>query len=239
MMIRSRTALLAACLLLGACAAYKAEHSPATGPDRIEAPSVEVGRSWSFQVVNGFNSEVVAHYREELVEGTGSALRVMRTDTSLGESIAEHYTPEWNWLIKARPGVRVPTEYAPPLQVLAFPLEVGKTWSQRTFSRDPDTGQQFTVRLDGRVVGWEKIKVPAGTFDAVLIRRTIYIGDGDYMYTDTQFIESDWYAPSVGRVVRAETWSGRYDLYHSYGRAWVRGDWNVLELAAPAGGPRR
>jgi hypothetical protein len=238
MPIRTGAALLAACLLLAACHAYKAERSPATGPARIEAPTAEVGRSWSFRVVNGYNGEVVAHYRERLVEATGSGLKVVRTDTKLGEPITELYTSDWNWLSKARPGVGVPTAYAPALVVLPFPLEVGRSWSQRSVSNDPHSGQQFAVRVDGRVVGWEQIRIPAGTFEAVLITRTIYVGDGNYERSDTEFIESDWYAPSVGRVVRAETTSGYYDLYHyspPFGRTWVRGDWNVLELADPLG----
>jgi hypothetical protein len=240
MPIRTVTTLVLASLVLGACAAYKAQRAPTSGPDRVEAPRSEPGRSWSFRIVNGYNGEVVTQYRERLVERTDQALRVVRTDASLGESITERYTPDWNWVSKARPGVSVPTEYAPPLRVLPFPLEVGKSWSQRTFLLDPYTARRHAVRVDGHVVGWEKVKVAAGTFDAVLIKRTIYVADGNYERDDTMFTESDWYAPSAGRVVRAETTSGYYDLYDyswPFGRTWVRGDWNVLELAEPTGGP--
>jgi hypothetical protein len=238
MSLRNLAVLALACCSLGACAPYyKAERAPATGPERVEAPRAEAGRSWSFQVVNGYNSEVLTHYRERVVEATASELRVLRTDATSGESITERYTADWNWLSKARPGVGAPTEYSPALQVLPFPLEIGKSWTQRSISTDPASGRRIAVRVDGRVAGWETVRVPAGTFDAVRITRSLYVEDGDYERSDTYLTESDWYAPAVGRVIRAETTSGYYDLFHytpPFGRTWVRGDWHVLELVEPA-----
>jgi hypothetical protein len=58
------------------------------------------------------------------------------------------------------------------------------------------------------VLGWERVRVPAGEFDAVKVRRRVYLqyfrlGDRGQSVID----ETDWFAPALGQVVRRETTS--------------------------------
>jgi len=222
-------AALAGCGFRGA---YVAERGPAAGPVRVEAPRAEVGRSWSYRLVNGYNSEVVGQYREELVAVPGTELSILRTGPDT--SINERYTPDWGWIAKARPGFAA-LEYSPPLHAIPFPLEIGKSWQERSVTTNRLTGERYAISVHGRVVGWETIKTPAGTYDSVRIDRVIYVDDADFWKSQTRIVESDWYAPSVGRVVRSENTSGYYALQmvSRAGVQWMAGNWNVLELTDP------
>jgi len=222
---------LTACGLPGA---YTAQRGARSRPARVAGPQPEVGRTWSLRLVNGYNSEEVARYQEELVEGSSAGLTVKRTDRDQHTPVTERYTPDWKWVSKARPGYDV-IEYSPPLIGIPFPLEIGKSWRQHSVSFNPHTKERYPVIVQGRVVGWEKIKTAAGTFDAIRIDRDAYISDSDQWKSQTEFRETDWYVPSLGRIVRSENTSGYYAVAQSgdSGAPWIRGSWNVQELADP------
>ena len=48
--------------------------------------------------------------------------------------------------------------------------------AQRRRRPIPGTAAAFQVRIEGRVLGWERVRVPAGEFDALKIERRVYIG---------------------------------------------------------------
>ena len=64
---------------------------------------------------------------------------------------------------------------------------------------DPATGRTNRVRIDGKVLGWERVKVPAGDFDALKIERYVYAGNAGFFRTEERIREYDWYAPQAGR----------------------------------------
>lgn len=221
-------------LLLGACIHYQSPpRIPISGPTQVDATPVRVGQTWSYRLINGYNGEVVREYREQLVEASPSELRIERRTGAGDLLLTERYTPSWHWIEVERPGFWL-SAYTPPLVALPFPLEIGKTWTAYTTTSDPQTGRSVRVRVDGRVVRWEKVTLPGGVFDTVLVRRMVYIGDGDFWRSDREIYESDWYAPALGRVVRSENTSGYFDLAQTSraGALWIRGDWNIVELTA-------
>jgi hypothetical protein len=60
------------------------------------------------------------------------------------------------------------------------------------------------------VQGWERVKVPAGEFDAIKVRRFVVVNYFEYAVRGhSETIELEWYAPAVKQVVRRET-SGKY-----------------------------
>ncbi|MCC6535623.1 MAG: hypothetical protein IT531_23985 [Burkholderiales bacterium] len=234
MPLRSLAALALASTVLAGCGfrgAYTAHGVATSGPPIVAKPQLEVGRSWTYRLVNGYNSEEVSRFREQVVD-TGQGLEIARTGSE--EHVTERFTPDGKWVTKARPGYGA-LEYSPPLEAIPFPLEVGKRWRQRTMSHDRQSGQSYPVLVYGRVVRWERIQTEGSAYHAVRIDRHVFIGDGDFWKTDTQVWETDWYAPSVGRVVRSENTSGYYDLRQTSraGALWVKGNWNVLELVSP------
>jgi hypothetical protein len=139
-----------------------------------------------------------------------------------------------NWLRHPLESRGKPVEYtfAAPFPAHVLPLEVGKSWSMKVKAATPDEGRPRTVRVDGKVLRNERVRVPAGEFDTVVIRRRIYAGDSDQHYSETRTDETEWYAPALGRAVRLERNSEWRDL-GLCGRGSecdMRGDWDLLEL---------
>src|SRR6476659_5143520 len=62
-------------------------------------------------------------------------------------------------------------EFATPYPAYVFPLDTGKKWSVRVEGRDAATGQRRSVRVDGAVLGTERVTTPAGAFDTIKVRR--------------------------------------------------------------------
>ena len=81
-----------------------------------------------------------------------------------------------------------------------WPLWVGKTWQCEFVDRVRD-GKAVTMQAGYLVEAMDRIEVPAGTFDALRIRRTLRLAgeEGDKFLTRTQMI---WYAPEPGLEVR-------------------------------------
>ena len=160
-----------------------------------------------------------------------------------GRQHTEVYTPEGNWLRHPLINHDQPVEYefAQPYPAYVFPLDTGKSWSLRVYATSPASDRRNSVRVDGEVLGTERISVPAGAYDTIKVRRRIYAGDFVGERSETNITEPDWYAAAPGRAVRSESKSGYMDPARcsdemSACRA-VRGDWHVFELievGAPA-----
>lgn len=126
------------------------------------------------------------------------------------------------------------TRFDPPLRVLPFPLVPGARLHQEVTAHTGARRRAVVLRL--RVGGWERVTVPAGTWDAIRVDRDLWLGDADFHRTETRRQETDWYAPEPGVIVRSSEDSAHQDLLMSrarFGPAPVRrGDWRVRELLA-------
>ncbi len=84
--------------------------------------------------------------------------------------------------------------YQPPLVRLPLPPRVGRTWFwEGTESVDDE---ELHSRVDGKIVGEEKVEVPAGKFDCLKVEIETTSNDG------TSTSSTQWLAPGVG-VVKA------------------------------------
>jgi hypothetical protein len=133
-------------------------------------------------------------------------------------------------------------EFVQPYPAYVFPLEQGKSWSLRINATDPATGRRNSVRIDGEVLGTERISVPAGAYDTVKVRRRVYAGDFGYERSETQVVETEWYAPTLGRAVRIESNSSYMDRAACTDEMSacrpVRGDWSIYEMLEAGGAAR-
>lgn len=199
-----------ASLLLGACASQLPQMPPSGVSGTVSSTSPKAGSTWRYTVSDGFTRlpRGNVEYRVTDVLSDSMTVEVKGYD---GER-TETYTHGWNWLV--RPATNMQTfVYKPAYQALPFPMTAGKTWRHDGTATDPATGKSFPVRIDGEVLGWEKIRVPAGEFDALKMRRIVYL---DYFEQGVRgqswIIETDWYAPSIGQVARRETTSKYWRL---------------------------
>lgn len=227
-----KTFLLCALLFLAGCATPLPQTPPAGIPASVAAPPVRVGDNWTYQLHDGYTriSKGTYRYTVTAIEPRRMSVQVTHDGEPAGTQM---FTRDWNWLEKPMTNLQN-FRYSPPYAVLPFPLEAGKTWQAYVQATDPATGKTNRVRIDGDVLGWERVKVPAGEFDALKVRRLVYAGNADYDRGEEHIVEFDWYAPGLGQTVKQVT-SSRYrdkrqGCDDGYCDDWVRNDWNVIEL---------
>jgi len=241
---------LAFLLLLGGCAAPPLPQVPPAGMSaEVAAPRIALGDSWTYKVYDGFTRLPRADEHDEVTRVGPDRIEVAGlVERGDGTQI---YDGQWNWL--RRPAVGLQTfEYSPAYQAFAFPLSAGKRWQAKVTARDPRDGRRFPVRIDGAVLGWERVKVPAGEFDALKIERLVYFDYWEYSLRGRSIIrEYEWYAPSVKWAVKREvsatylsiiggvtTGPGFVPVSGGGGKddggspKYVRDDWLVYELAS-------
>ncbi len=226
---RSFARVLPAALIAAAIAAA------ATAPAAAASPAQ--GDTYIYRVINGYSNEMIGQvqYRVERIDADRLTVSVTTDVHSLGIGHTEVVTTQGNWLRHPLTNHDVPVDYefASAYPAYVFPLEPRKSWSQRVYAVNPATGRRNSVRVDGTVLGMERISVPGGSFDTIKVRRRVYAGDSEGFRLETNIIETDWYSPQLGRPVRSESTSSymqpdRCVEYHAC--TPILGDWNVLEL---------
>jgi hypothetical protein len=163
-----------------------------------DKPDVHVGDRWSWQHTNGLANERDLTRIEDIVEVSGNEIRARaRVKGNPGSGIAT-YTREWN------PVDVVSAQYSPFLKELAFPLQVGKKWNDTADKMLFSNGKHGKFYLKGEVVAFEKVTVPAGTFDAYRVNLVLDASGTDEDANIGNTEETYWYAPSVKRYVKLE-----------------------------------
>ena len=205
-----------------------------SGADAASAP----GDAWSYRVINAYNGEVRGNvrFRVEKSDADRVALAVTPDQPALGTARTDVYTARGLGVRQPLINHDMPVEYefAEPYPAYDFPLDAGKSWSTRVNATIPASGRKASVRVDGSVLGTERITVPAGVFDTVKIGRRIYAGDFEGGRSETNIVETEWYAPSLGRAVKLDRSSSYMDQQRCSDEMSpcrpVRGDWFVYEL---------
>jgi hypothetical protein len=213
-----------------------------TGTASAAAP--EVGDAFVYRVVNAYSKEVRGQLRYEVsrVGPDRIDFGVTPDNAETGTARTEAYTKEGNWLRAPLESHGQPVEYefSPAYPALVFPLEAGKSWSLRVKATVAGDSRGRSVRVDGKVLGAERVRVPAGEYDALKIHRLVYPGDPVEFLLETRIEEIDWYVPALGRVVRTERRSDWMDMSKCTraGGCGFRGNWNVIELVEMRPGGR-
>jgi hypothetical protein len=228
-----RLSSLLALLLAAGCAGSLPQTPPAGMPAQVAAPSIRMGDDWMYSLHDGYTRLPggTLEYRVTRVEGDTVTVQLRHE----GRESTQLYTRDWNW--RERPMTNLQNfRYDPPYLALPFPLEAGKSWRAYVNATDPATGRVNRVRIDGKVAGWERVKVPAGEFDALAVERVVYAGNPTYFLSQEFITEIDWYAPAAGGIVKHSSRSGHLDTRNGCDRIcnwWVDSGWNVVELVSP------
>lgn len=154
-----------------------------------DRPNVKVGDEWRFVEYTGFVPSkpnlvwVVTSVNSTGIEGTDNGGPLMLTpDLSVLESSKRK---------QSDPGA------------LRFPLTVGKQWSAAGDYLLKDNGVRGTINGTRSVVGYEKVRVIAGEFDAFKLEST-----NDFrtdMGLSGVATRTYWYAPAARAIVK-EVW---------------------------------
>jgi hypothetical protein len=91
-------------------------------------------------------------------------------------------------------------------RLLSFPLEIGKSWPVENEFWLKDTGSKGLAKGTATVRGYEKVRVPAGEFDAFKLEMSTdakgrAAAGFDYTASTTY---TYWYAPSARTIVRQD-----------------------------------
>jgi hypothetical protein len=200
------------------------------------AAQAAAGDTFVYRVVDGYSSEPRGQisYRVDSADAGRVVMSVFTERSGSKLAATEIYTPDGNWL--RHPVVNrdrgVDYEFSQAYPNYDMPLDNGKQWSGRVNAVNPATGLLRSVRVDAEVIGTERVRVPAGEFDTIKIRRTVYAGDGEYRLGETTIFETDWFAPALGRSVRVARKSGYIDTSRGRENRAVRGDWDIYELVS-------
>ncbi|HEX6829081.1 MAG TPA: hypothetical protein VF104_08885 [Burkholderiales bacterium] len=228
---RALFAVLAACGAPG----LRQDFAPVAAP----APPA-VGERWATRVADGFNNRSLHTLRHTVTAVSGEGIEVRVAADPGGEHPARGYDARWNPRTGEYPpglpgtadgpgiasGARV--EYAPALPLLPFPLAPRQVWQERVQARDPATGRQVAVVVQGQVLGMGTVTVPAGSFEAVKVQTNLYYQDPSTWRSGVTERRTDWYAPALGRVVYTRRDSEYTDQQRS--GELIRGDSRVEEL---------
>lgn len=231
----SKLMLFATVAILTGCAA-PAAYAPKDVPPSVAVPQTKIGDYWEYAVRDGYTGIPQGVYRYEVSRVEGDRIIVNVThEGRLVDTLV--YAAGWNGReLPVTPLQRF--RYDPALTSYPYPLEPGKSWQTALDATDVATGHRFRARVHGKVVGWERIKVPAGEFDALKIQREVFAGNMEGSRTQEEILETDWYAPSVRRAVRTSRSSQHFDSSRGGGDGGgeyplrVRGDWLIGELVA-------
>lgn len=235
------------CLLAAACVGPGAGLGiPSCAPDlgTIQAPpTVRVGDVWTYRENDDYTGIDRGVFRLEVTAVTASGIGTRLTLPG-GSVVDETYDPQWawvavsnrnwDWLSRLAPGSAI-VQFEPPFESTPFPLQAGRSWSDNLVAINPATQARTPIQVSSRARCWEKITVPAGSFDVMRIERTAYVQDLAWNKSQTTLRMVEWYVPAVNRAVMTWHDSYYYDYQQSPRNALIRGDrlrWQLLEYKA-------
>ena len=187
-MPRRNSAVALACAIAVLMLAVLADSALAQKADR---PDVKVGDQWHFAVYHSVSSTkpnrawVITAVTPEGIEGTEN-----------GELLT--LTPDLNVLQSPQ------HTYSNPL-ALSFPLEVGKRWRYATDWLFKPKGSTGSSIVEVAVVGYERVKVPAGEFDAfkLLSKASLQGVSPINSHYGGEVTTTYWFAPAARAIVRS------------------------------------
>ena len=166
----------------------------------VQAPYVEVGDCWSYRGENIYNRGPIEDFEicVTFVNKLKDIIAAVATVKSDGREIDVTYSTSWG-IYRSLSGMTSPQG----MNFYKFPLHVGDAYSNEFEYRDAMSGaNRGKVTWKFRVVGWEDVTVPAGTFHALKIEGQGIIQRYDLDSRIFPVMATAWYSPEVNRHVK-------------------------------------
>lgn len=157
---------------------------------KADRPDVKVGDRWRFEVHLGQGPSTFKTRDRVRVITSVTPERVELTDDD-GKVVL---TPDLN-------DVDTPSVKHSNMKLLSFPIEVGKQWRFTDNVLHKAFGSEVSANWRVAVVAYEKVRVPAGEFDAFKLEAKRSWIAGSVAGTDSSVY---WYAPAARAVVKSE-----------------------------------
>jgi hypothetical protein len=198
-------------IAFGACGI--AAYSIAQQPVVVDRPDLSVGDKWVVKTTNLFNNSEISTFEQAVTELDTDIIKLERVTVSSAKSenigrkhIRKADRSTWSFINPTATGGKYVT--------FSFPLELEKLWDYE-FSYTDKANNTGVQNGTARAVGWEDVKVPAGSFKAIkVIHKRNYIPTGIRGFEPGTWTETYWYVPEV-------KWWVKYEAYHVHsGRPW-------------------
>jgi hypothetical protein len=183
-MITKLALAIVACIVLSAPAR-------AEDPAQVDRPALKPGDAWTYVRLDPFSKV----QQDEIV-------RVVATVDDKEARI----TDQANVLKAVYDSNHAATfwegeSFSPPIRALTFPMTVGMKWDHVNGKVHPKCGNTST-QLKNEVIGWEDVKVPAGSFRTLRIDSQGYWSNG---CGSGRLAYKFWYSPQAKWWVRTES----------------------------------
>ncbi len=156
-------------------------------------PKIAEQEVWVYEKIDG-RRDTLEDRCSETVTGVSATQMTFRVKCEKGAEYDAVYTLEGNFV--SGDG-RKHSTYLPSLH---FPLGVTSSWNEK-YQLVKD-GVTIFGNLDVKVVGFEKVTVPAGTFDAFKLEYKGYYSRSDYPGFSGFMKQTYWYAPALKRLIK-------------------------------------
>src|SRR5689334_10173403 len=176
----------------------------AAGP-AAQAPTPQVGDRWTYRATDGYRNAIAWQEAYEVTSVAPDSIEVKVVVTGAG---VNHTRTE----IWSAPGVMLQgaiyedetRRFEPGWIRYKFPMATGDKWSQELRQPNQQPGPYGPMQSTVTVGGYESVKTPAGTFNALKIRYFLRLDDETFWRYPTECDYYVWYAPDLGVMVREE-----------------------------------
>src|SRR5258706_1880644 len=145
--------------------------APANPPAQADSPRLAVGDAWVYRHTDGYTKLPRGTFAHTISAIAGDVVTVQVTAENGSTVAIDQFTRDWNWLDKPMTNIQR-FRYAPPYQAFQFPLKADSKWSVQMKATDVTKSKTYELaRVDGKAVGWQRVTVPAGAFDSMLLPR--------------------------------------------------------------------
>ena len=209
------------CFILPCALAQAGNH------ESVPAPAPAVGDSWTYQYTDVWKGTKGNINRMEVAAIDNSGVHMAIKRAASGALISTQlFSPEMN------PIDRGGMHFAPSFARFAFPLSPGKEWHSDVVGDNSKAGKQWRYQIKGKVLDWEKVRVPAGEFEALKIVIEARYGAVDSGADSGNLSETVWFVPALNNYVKLE-----YQDTDAQGRLYSRDSWELMSYSHKAAPP--
>lgn len=193
--------------------AFVAPCALAENPAKVEKPELKIGDRWTYQKIDMWKNSKEYVYSSEVTAVSDNEIREQwkmlesTSAASVGATGVDTYDGQHNISIRdPDKDAGFKRVFNPPISLYSFPLEIGKGWESRSKFTNRRNDGEISEAFKVSVVSWEKISVPAGTFEALKLQATGYytvtiLGRGTFSGSTKR---TWWFSPEVKRAVKYE-----------------------------------
>lgn len=215
MNLQRRKIILSAVVLPAGCSvqALRPLASERIAPP-VNVPSVrlpELGQFWTYNRLDRYNSQLRAVEREQ-VAAVGPRI-ILKRQNEAGQVLPEEHHLGWGRMVRD-PVWDFVQNYEAPVAHWPTTLQPGAMEKVATYYLVDQFSYRFWINVRTTALAWERVRVPAGVFDALRIEKLIRIQHQDEGRTDMIRRDTVWLAPETGRWVAREI-NGEYKVIAS------------------------